>query len=120
MNKITVSLIGCGYWGPNLLRNLISNAIKFTPNSGKINISTFNTPGKLFVSIKDNGIGIAKENIDKLFRIDKNFTTEGTNREKGTGLGLILCKEFIDTHGGDIQVISNVNEGSTFIFSLNT
>lgn len=103
-----------------VLRNLISNAIKFTPNSGKINISTFNTPGKLFVSIKDNGIGIAKENIDKLFRIDKNFTTEGTNREKGTGLGLILCKEFIDTHGGDIQVISNVNEGSTFIFSLNT
>jgi len=70
------------------------------------------------MSVRDNGIGIAASNIEKLFRIDENYTTTGTNNEQGTGLGLILCKEFIEKHGGRIWVESTEGNGSAFHFSL--
>ncbi len=101
-----------------VLRNLISNAVKFTKPSGLITISLYETNQNLTVSVTDNGIGISKERIEKLFRLDENESTPGTQNEKGTGLGLILCKEFIEKHGGEIWVESEVGKGSTFNFSL--
>jgi signal transduction histidine kinase len=111
-----------------VLRNLITNAIKFSYPGGKINISTDEKQGLLTVSISDNGVGIPKENIDKLFRIDENYSTPGTMGESGTGLGLILCKEFIEKHGGKIWAESNCDgsdkqqekiiNGSTFYFTI--
>jgi signal transduction histidine kinase len=101
-----------------VLRNIISNAIKFTHPNGQIVISAEKRPDELIISISDNGIGIKKEAIGKLFRIDENQTTLGTQNEKGTGLGLIICKEFIEKHGGKIWVESAVGKGSTFYFTL--
>lgn len=101
-----------------LFRNLISNAIKFTKPDGEINISVEKKPNEYIFSVSDNGIGIPKESIDKLFRIDQSFSTNGTNNEKGTGLGLILCKEFVEKHGGKIWVESEEGKGSIFSFTL--
>lgn len=101
-----------------VLRNLISNAIKFTPMGGNITISVAYGTNEIVLSVKDSGIGISKENIAKLFRIDQNFSTPGTNKEQGTGLGLILCKEFIEKHKGRIWVESEKEKGSTFSFTI--
>jgi len=101
-----------------ILRNLISNAIKFTETGGKIIISTEQMANELVVSVLDNGVGISSESIGKLFRIDENNSTLGTQNEKGTGLGLLLCKEFIDKHGGRIWVESEPGKGSRFFFSI--
>jgi len=101
-----------------VLRNLISNAIKFTRPGGKIKISAHEKPGELTVSVADNGVGISKSNTHKLFMIEENNTTPGTNNEKGTGLGLILCKEFVEKHSGRIWVESQEDKGSVFTFSL--
>ncbi len=101
-----------------VLRNLISNAIKFTNPGGKILVTVIQEKNKLTVSIKDNGIGIPNDSIYKLFRIDENYSTRGTANETGTGLGLILCKEFIEKHGGEIWVESEVGKGSVFCFTL--
>lgn len=101
-----------------VLRNLISNAVKFTNPGGEIVISAQATKKELTVSISDNGVGITKEGIEKLFRIDKNHSTLGTQNEKGTGLGLVLCKEFVEKHGGKIGVESEAGKGSTFKFTL--
>lgn len=101
-----------------VLRNLISNAIKFTHNQGEIYIECFYKDDFVIVSVKDNGVGIPSKNMDKLFRIDGNFSTKGTENESGTGLGLILCREFIVKNGGDIWVESLPGNGSTFYFSL--
>jgi signal transduction histidine kinase len=101
-----------------VLRNLISNAIKFTNTGGEIVISVVNKTSELTVSVSDNGVGISKSALEKLFRLDENYSTTGTNNEQGTGLGLILCKEFIEKHGGKIWVESEVGKGSTFSFSL--
>lgn len=101
-----------------VMRNLITNAIKFTPALGTILIKAYKTQGELVVSIKDNGIGISKIDIKKLFRIDTPFTRRGTNDEAGTGLGLLLCKEFINKHNGKIWVESEEGKGSTFSFSI--
>jgi two-component system, sensor histidine kinase and response regulator len=101
-----------------ILRNLISNAIKFTNPEGEIIIGAEQRKDELIVSVSDNGIGIKEENINKLFRIDYCYSTLGTNKEKGTGLGLLLCKEFIEMHGGKIWVESKKNKGSIFNFSL--
>ena len=103
-----------------VLRNLIANAIKFTNHGGKITISIEKKPEELIVEIADNGIGIRRENIDKLFRIDESTSTVGTQNEKGTGLGLMLCKEFITKHGGKIWVESEQGKGSVFSFSIPT
>ncbi|PKP47006.1 MAG: hypothetical protein CVT92_17235 [Bacteroidetes bacterium HGW-Bacteroidetes-1] len=101
-----------------ILRNLIANAIKFTNTGGRITVFTNEKPEGLTVSVSDNGVGIPKASRDNLFRIDKTYSTPGTNKEKGTGLGLILCKEFVDKHGGKIWAESVEAKGSTFHFSI--
>jgi signal transduction histidine kinase/Flp pilus assembly protein TadD len=101
-----------------IVRNLISNALKFTDKNGEIFLSTILDGDFIHLSVKDNGIGICKNDQDKLFRLDGNFTTMGTNDETGSGLGLILCKEFVKKNGGEIWVESEENKGSNFIFSL--
>ena len=85
-----------------VLRNLISNAIKFTPNGGTIHIDAIRMTGQVEISISDTGIGMTPETIENLFRIETSFTTRGTGNEKGSGLGLLLCKEFVEKHGGRI------------------
>ncbi|MDD2278195.1 MAG: PAS domain-containing sensor histidine kinase [Bacteroidales bacterium] len=101
-----------------VVRNLLSNAVKFTQPNGKITVTSAVNQNKLIISVIDNGIGIPKEGIEKLFKIDKVYTTPGTQQEKGTGLGLDLCKEFIEKHNGEIWVDSVIEKGSTFSFSL--
>lgn len=101
-----------------VVRNLLSNAVKYSNNNGIISISTLDTKTDIQISIQDNGTGIKEKNIEKLFRIDQSFTTEGTNKEKGTGLGLILCKEFIEKHKGRIWVKSEYSRGSIFTFTI--
>ncbi|MCP4396944.1 MAG: hybrid sensor histidine kinase/response regulator [bacterium] len=97
-----------------ILRNLLSNAVKFTHEGGTIGITAVNSDGEFEITVTDSGVGIAEENIAKLFRIDAQHSTRGTNQEKGTGLGLILCKEFIEKHGGHISVESEAGKGSCF------
>jgi signal transduction histidine kinase len=101
-----------------VLRNLVSNAIKFTNNDGKININLEQTDSNVTISVSDNGIGITPENLAKLFNISEVITTLGTAKETGTGLGLLLCKEFVEKHGGKIWVESEVGIGSVFKFTL--
>lgn len=102
-----------------VLRNILTNAIKFTPEKGKITIGVKHKDDKTFtVFIKDTGIGMKKEVLEKLFRIDVNHTTLGTSKEKGTGLGLIISKEFVELNGGEIWVESQEGKGSTFYFTV--
>jgi len=101
-----------------VVRNLISNAIKFTHQGGEINISAEKRKNDVLISVSDNGIGIKTERLETLFRIDKTDSTDGTNDEMGTGLGLVLCKEFIEKHGGEMRVKSKPQKGSTFYFML--
>ncbi|MFZ1289467.1 MAG: PAS domain S-box protein [Melioribacteraceae bacterium] len=102
-----------------VLRNLISNSIKFTPQGGNIKINAEDLGNdNITISISDSGVGIKEEIIDKLFKIDSHITTRGTEKEKGTGLGLILCKEFIEKHNGKIWVESKIEQGSKFKFTL--
>jgi len=101
-----------------VIRNLISNAIKYTKEEGSITCSSKLLQDKLEISIIDTGIGIKPENLEKLFRIDVNYSTRGTADEGGTGLGLILCKEFIVKNGGEMWVESIYGEGSTFKFTV--
>ncbi len=102
-----------------ILRNLITNAIKFTPKEGRITISAKEVENNFVqISVSDTGIGIEPERIEKIFRIDSANSTEGTEGEKGSGLGLILSKEFVEKHGGKIWVESQVNAGTTFHFTL--
>jgi len=100
------------------IRNLISNAIKFTPNNGTITITTKTEQSKAKITIEDTGIGIEKKEITKLFKIESNYSTPGTNKETGTGLGLILCSEFIVIQGGTISVTSQPGKGSCFTITL--
>ena len=101
-----------------VLRNLISNALKFSHPSSKIIISAFKANDEVVVSVKDFGTGIASEDIPKLFRIDTKFSLPGTENEQGTGLGLKLSKEFVEKQGGKIWVVSEVAKGSEFMFSI--
>lgn len=109
---------------PNMLRtiirNLVQNSIKFTPANGKIEIFALNKPKHIEISVSDNGIGMNKETKDNLFLIGKTNIKSGTANEKGTGLGLILCKEFIEKHKGQIWIESKEDQGSTFSFSIPT
>jgi signal transduction histidine kinase len=101
-----------------VLRNLTFNAIKFTHENGEISIYTKKKKNFYEVTVKDTGVGIPRENIKKIFRVDSNLSTRGTNGEKGTGLGLIVCKELIEKHHGKIWVESVVGKGSEFKFTL--
>ncbi len=100
------------------LQNLISNAIKFTLKGGEIKITAERDVEFVSVSVIDNGVGIAEKDIQKLFRIDAQHSTFGTEKEAGTGLGLIICKELIQRQGGNIWVESEVGKGSNFTFTL--
>ncbi|MCB9211553.1 MAG: HAMP domain-containing histidine kinase [Ignavibacteriales bacterium] len=101
-----------------ILRNLLSNAIKFTHANGNVNIKVDCNDKFAQISISDSGIGMNKEVINNLFRLDKKASTLGTENEKGSGLGLILCKEFVEKHGGKIWAKSESDMGSTFSFTL--
>lgn len=101
-----------------ILRNLISNAIKFTNPNGKIDIYALQKDNYIEISVSDNGVGMNEETQNKLFNMDTNETTPGTAEEKGSGLGLVLCKEFVEKHGGKIWVESELGKGSVFKFTL--
>lgn len=101
-----------------VIRNLLSNALKYTNINGEITISSYGKDHKAFVSIKDDGIGMTEENKKKIFRTDSLHSTYGTMEEKGSGLGLLLCKEFVEKQGGRITFESQLNKGSVFTFSL--
>ena len=100
-----------------VFRNLISNAVKYCNNGGTISITSSIENQYIQVCVKDNGIGIAEDNLQKLFGLN-NYSTLGTNKELGTGLGLLLCREFINKNGGKIWVESTLNEGSKFCFTI--
>ena len=101
-----------------ILRNLISNAIKFTRLGGKINIFADQNQSNTTVTVSDNGVGIDNETLRKLFDISHKITIKGTANEKGTGLGLLICKEFVEKHGGKIWAESDYGKGSDFKFTL--
>lgn len=102
-----------------ILRNLVSNAVKFTPKGGKVVLSAKAAANQILeITIQDSGIGISKTLIDKLFRIDSKTNRLGTDNEPSSGLGLLLCKEFIEKHGGKIWVKSKAGKGSRFTFSI--
>ncbi len=101
-----------------VIRNLISNALKFTPNGRTIVLSAQRIDNFIEVSVSDTGLGMSPEVMSKLFRIDQHVTTLGTTGEKGSGLGLILCKELVEKNGGKIGVESKINFGSRFYFTL--
>ena len=101
-----------------VFRNLISNAIKYSYSHGLISITSSNKNGFVEVTIKDNGIGMSQSELDNLFVANFNKSKKGTANEEGTGLGLVLCKDFIEKQGGEIWVQSNVNLGSEFKFTL--
>ncbi|PKQ61279.1 hypothetical protein BZG01_19570 [Labilibaculum manganireducens] len=101
-----------------VLRNLISNAIKFTKLGGSISISAIQKHKQVEISVSDNGVGINNETLKKLFDLSENTTSKGTEKEKGSGLGLILCKEFVEKHKGSIWAESEIGKGSIFKFTL--
>lgn len=102
-----------------VLRNLISNAIKFTQEGGEIKVKTlFKDNNSVEILVQDNGVGMPEETLHKLFNVDEKISTKGTNNEKGSGLGLALCKEFVELNQGKISVESKVGKGSTFIVTL--
>lgn len=113
-----INVTADNYMIDTILRNLISNSIKFTKPGGHILLSAVQKGNLAEVSVEDNGIGISEENQEKIFRIDAQYRRDGTANEKGTGLGLILCKEFVDKNNGTIRIESKENEGSKFIFTV--
>ena len=102
-----------------VVRNLVSNAIKFTPTGGTITITTSSVNDKfLKVTVSDTGVGMNETVIKKLFKVGTKVSTLGTQKEKGTGLGLILCKDFVEKNGGTIGVESQEGHGSKFYFTV--
>jgi signal transduction histidine kinase len=101
-----------------IVRNFLTNAIKFTPIKGKVNITSKIEDDRVLISVTDTGIGMDEETLSKLYMLDEFHNAEGTSGEKGTGLGMIVCKEFALLNGSDISIRSKKNEGSTFTFSL--
>jgi signal transduction histidine kinase len=101
-----------------ILRNLISNAIKFTPEKGKITIIAEKNENETIITVSDDGVGIEPDAQDKLFKDFKTFSTNGTKGEKGTGLGLLICKMYVEKHDGKIWVESTPGKGSNFKFTL--
>lgn len=102
----------------SVLRNLISNALKFTAKTGRVTLTTYKKDDFIIISVADTGLGIPQEKLTTLFKIGLNATTQGTCKEKGTGLGLILCKELVEKNGGEIFVKSEEGQGSCFEFSI--
>lgn len=103
-----------------VLRNLVSNAIKYTPRGGRISITALPRAGekKVYISVQDSGVGMDEERLEILFEISRTKSTPGTEKEKGSGLGLILCRELVALHGQTLTAESKKGEGSTFTFTL--
>lgn len=101
-----------------ILRNLVSNAVKFTNSDGRIEIEAIKTKDYLKITVRDNGVGISDNVLNKLFQISTMVSTKGTAKEKGSGLGLLLCKEFVEKHNGEIWIESEINKGTTAIFTI--
>lgn len=101
-----------------VIRNLISNAIKYTPKGGQVGIKASKKDEFIYVTVFDTGVGIQKENLDKIFKIDSSISTQGTDDETGTGLGLILSREFVEKNRGEISVNSEEEKGSEFTIKL--
>jgi signal transduction histidine kinase len=101
-----------------VIRNLLNNAVKFTPKGGEIHITAEEQGDMIEIAVSDTGLGIPDAHIEKLFRIDSKLVSFGTRGEKGSGLGLILCRDFVEKNSGKIWVQSQVGEGSRFIFTL--
>ncbi|TAK56759.1 MAG: PAS domain S-box protein, partial [Bacteroidetes bacterium] len=115
----SVTVYGDEYLLQQLFTNLISNALKFTPPGGSVRVQTHGVENHLLtVSVTDTGIGISPENIDKLFRIETKHTTRGTEGEEGSGLGLVLCAEIVEKHGGTIHAESVETKGTSIVFTL--
>jgi len=102
----------------SVLQNLVTNAIKFTERGGRVTVNAFTESNHLNFTVSDTGVGIGDEQLDKLFKLDKTSSSRGTDDEVGTGLGLIICKEFIESHQGKIWVESTLGEGSNFYFTI--
>ena len=101
-----------------ILRNLINNAIKFTPEKGAIAVTARRVEDGIEVAVTDNGVGMTAEKVERLFHLEEKTSTMGTGGESGTGLGLHLCKELVEKNGGKITIESAVGKGSTFKFTL--
>jgi signal transduction histidine kinase len=101
-----------------VLRNLISNAIKFTSQKGRITLFTTIENSGMVIGIEDNGKGMTSDELDKLFHADTHFSNSGTMGEMGAGIGLLLCKELIELNGGKLEAESTVGKGSKFYFKL--
>jgi len=101
-----------------VMRNLVSNAVKFSPQNGFIKLTAKEEEKQFVVAVEDTGVGMSKEDQLKLFKIDVQHSTIGTENEKRTGLGLILCKELVEKNGGKIWVESELGKGSKFIFTI--
>lgn len=101
-----------------VIRNLLSNAVKYTKSGGNIQVKLIKEDQMAVISVKDSGIGMSPENVAKLFKVNETYKTYGTNLEEGTGLGLILCKEFIEKNHGTIQVESQVDVGTEILLRL--
>ncbi len=101
-----------------VLRNLLTNAIKFTQQNGSVSVTVQEHDDNFEVMVSDTGIGIAPENISRIFLLDNKYARKGTEKERGSGLGLILCREFVEKHNGTIRVESEPGKGSNFIFTI--
>ncbi|HPG57638.1 MAG TPA: DUF3365 domain-containing protein [Candidatus Wallbacteria bacterium] len=101
-----------------VLRNLLANAVKYSYPGGEVELSAGEKDGAVEISVKDSGTGMSAKFIENLFILGENISKEGTAKERGTGLGLMLCKEFVDKHNGKISVVSEAEKGSTFTFTL--
>jgi signal transduction histidine kinase len=102
----------------SVIQNVIYNALKFTKSGGEINIKTLQKEDKMQICVIDNGVGMTEKTKQKLFRIDEHVTHRGTNNEQGTGLGLLLCKEFIEKNNGKIWIESEEGKGTSVCFLL--
>ena len=101
-----------------IIRNLLSNAIKYTGENGEIIIKIEKKENLIEFTIQDSGVGMSEEQINRLWDVSKKESTEGTKGEKGSGLGLLLCKELVEQHGGHVWAESEVGYGSAFIFNI--
>lgn len=101
-----------------VIRNLLLNALKFTDEGGEVTIRYTDNQGNATISVSDTGVGMTAEQLDKLFKINTHFTTPGTRNEKGAGLGLLLCKEFVEANRGSVAVTSEPGNGSVFSVTL--
>jgi signal transduction histidine kinase len=105
-----------------IIRNLVNNALKFTPRGGQVTLTSLNgasgQPGFVKISVQDTGVGMSPDDVARLFKIDSSHSTPGTEKEPGSGLGLIICKEMVERNGGRIWVESGVGQGTTVEFTL--